>query len=148
MLVPSFYLIGLAVRTTNQNNQAMKDIGELWGRFLSEDIPSQIPNKVSEDKYCVYTDYESDANGPYTTLLGYKVSSLDNIPKGLTGKEIPTAKYQVFSAKGKLPDIVIQTWQKIWSSEINRAYTADFELYKADSVGPEIAEVETYVSVK
>src|SRR5215213_3050663 len=110
MNLPSFYLIGLAVRTTNENNQAMKDIGELWGRFLGENIPSKISNKVSDDKYCVYTDYESDANGPYTTLLGYKVSSLDSIPEGLTGKEIPAANYQVFTAKGKLPDIVVNTW--------------------------------------
>ena len=146
--LPSFFIIGLSVRTTNENNQAVQDIGQLWGKFLGEDVSAKIADRLSDDVYCIYTDYESDANGAYTTLLGHKVSSLDNIPEGLTGKEIPASNYHVFPSKGKLPDIVIQTWQNIWSSGIDRAYVADFERYKSDSAEPENAEVETYVSVK
>src|SRR5690349_24486132 len=120
---PGFYIAGISVRTTNENMQAMKDIGELWGRFMGGDIGSKIPNKVSEDVYCMYTDYESDVNGPYTTILGYQVGSLDNLPDGIQGKQVPEAKYQVFPAKGKLPDIVVDTWKKIWGSpDIQRAY--------------------------
>lgn len=146
--LPSFYLIGLAVRTTNENNQAMQDIGRLWGKFLGEDVSSKIPDRISDDVYCIYTDYENDATGAYTTLLGHKVVSLENIPEGLAGKEIPAATYQVFPSKGKLPDIVVNTWKQIWNSDIERAYIADFERYRSDSVDPENAEVETYVSVK
>jgi len=29
-------IIGISVRTTNQNGQAMQDIGNLWQRFFSE----------------------------------------------------------------------------------------------------------------
>jgi predicted transcriptional regulator YdeE len=146
--LPAFYVVGLSIRTTNQNDQAMKDIGELWNRFLGENISDSVPGKVSDDKYGIYTDYESDANGPYTVLLGHKVSSMDSVPEGLTGREIPAGNYALFKAKGKIPDVVVETWQRIWNSDIKRAYASDFELYKAGSVGPDISEVETYVSVK
>jgi predicted transcriptional regulator YdeE len=146
---PGFSIVGISVRTTNENNQAMQDIGQLWGRFMSENIGEQIPNKVSEDVYCMYTDYESDVNAPYTTILGYQVSSLNDVPNGMQGKAVPVAKYQVFPAKGKLPDIVVDTWKQIWGSpEIERAYVADFEVYKAGEEDSEESEVETYVSVR
>ena len=53
-------IIGIETRTTNQNGQAMKDIGGLWNRFFSENIISKIPNAVNSNVYAIYTDYESD----------------------------------------------------------------------------------------
>jgi len=94
----AFHVIGLFVRTTNVNNKALKDIGELFGNFVSENISEKIPSKISDDIYCVYTDYESDFNGPYTTVIGCKVSSLTDIPTGLTGITIPESKYQVYKS--------------------------------------------------
>src|ERR1700733_15248974 len=98
----AFYVIGISVRTTNMNNKALQDIGELFGNFVGQHIMEKIPNKISEDIYCVYTDYESDFNGPYTTIIGCKVGLLENIPKGLVGKSIPVSKYQVYKSTGKL----------------------------------------------
>ena len=37
-------IIGISVRTTNQNEQAMQDIGNLWQRFFSEQLLAKIPN--------------------------------------------------------------------------------------------------------
>ena len=39
-------IAGLAIRTTNENNQATKDIPALWGKFMSENLLSKIPNKI------------------------------------------------------------------------------------------------------
>jgi predicted transcriptional regulator YdeE len=33
-----FKLIGISVRTTNQNNQVQEDLGKLWGQFSPENI--------------------------------------------------------------------------------------------------------------
>lgn len=143
-----FYVVGISLRTTNQNNQSQKDIGELWGRFMKENIGSKIKNKLSEDTYCVYTDYESDANGKYTTVLGYKVKSLDSIPAGMTDITIPACKYQVYTSKGKLPDCVVSTWMNIWKTNIARKYASDFDVYGAKAADQNNAEVETYLSVK
>jgi predicted transcriptional regulator YdeE len=45
-----FEIVGIAVRTTNQNGEAEKDIGALWKRFYAEDALSKIEGKVSEDR--------------------------------------------------------------------------------------------------
>ena len=49
-------IVGISVRTTNQNGQAMQDIGNLWQRFFSEQLLTKIPNKVSDAIYNIYTD--------------------------------------------------------------------------------------------
>jgi predicted transcriptional regulator YdeE len=86
-----FYLVGISVRTTNEGGQSEKDIGQFWERFFKENILAQIPGKTGNDIYCVYTDYERDASGPYTTLLGCTVFTQQTVPKGFTSKLIPGA---------------------------------------------------------
>lgn len=38
----TFYVIGIAVRTTNENQQAAQDIPVLWHKFMTEGIMDQI----------------------------------------------------------------------------------------------------------
>jgi len=144
----AFHVIGVFVRTTNVNNKALKDIGELFGNFVSENISEKIPSKISDDIYCVYTDYESDFNGPYTTVIGCKVSSLTDIPTGLTGITIPESKYQVYKSTGKLSVSLAKTWEGIWNTDLNRRYSADFDIYGEKAKDFENAEVETYVAIR
>jgi len=142
-----FKIIGISVRTTNTNNQALKDIGELFGKFMGQNISEMIPNKLTDDIYCVYTEYESDFNGPYTTIIGCKVSSLNDIPAGFIGRTIPESRYQVYKSTGKLSISLGKTWEDIWSSELNRKYAVDFDIYGEKAKDFENGEVETYVSV-
>ncbi len=145
----AFNIIGISVRTTNENAQAAKDIPILWSKFFSENIPAKISNKISSDIYCIYTDYVKDHTQPYTTILGYKVDSLTNIPEGMVGKLIPASNYTPFIAKGKLSEgIVYNEWLKIWEAPINRAFTADLEIYGQKSQNPESAEVEIMIALK
>jgi predicted transcriptional regulator YdeE len=149
MKIESFKIIGISVRTTNEGGKSGEDIGEFWERFYKENIASKIPGKISEDIYSVYTDYESDYKGSYTTIIGCKVNSLNDIPEGMTGKEIEEGDYKVFTAKGKMPDAVINQWMEIWNdSDLKRAYTSDFEVYGEKSQNPENAEVDIYIAVK
>jgi predicted transcriptional regulator YdeE len=142
-----FNIIGISVRTTNENNKSLKDIGELFGKFMGQNISEKIPNKLTDDIYCIYTDYESDFNGPYTTIIGCKVSSLNDIPAGFIGRTIPESRYQVYKSTGKLSISLGKTWEDIWSSELNRKYAADFDVYGERAKDFENGEVETYVSV-
>ena len=73
MQLEQFEIIGIDVRTTNQNRQAESDIGALWKRFYRDDFKTKISGKICEDLYCVFTDYETDHLGAYTTILGFKV---------------------------------------------------------------------------
>jgi len=145
--LPSFKIIGLAVRTTNAGNRSERDIGELWGRFMRESIIEKIPDKADDDVYCLYTDYEDGANGHYTTIIGARVNSLERIPEICIGKTIPSSRYRVYPSRGKLPDTVVNTWKEIWSSDTPRKYQADFDLYGEKSHDPENAEILTFVSV-
>jgi len=86
--IESFYVIGIAVRTSNENGQAAQDIPALWNRFMSDNMMAQIPNKTDGAVYCIYTDYQKDHTKPYTTIIGCKVSTLDEVPKGMIGKTI------------------------------------------------------------
>jgi predicted transcriptional regulator YdeE len=122
--IDHFYVMGIAVRTTNEHGKSMIDIPKLWEQFFSENIMDKIPNKINNTLYCVYTDYEGDYTMPYTTLLGCKVSNLDSMPNGLLGKSIGGGQYSVFTAKGRITDgIVYEEWLKIWASGMNRAYS-------------------------
>lgn len=143
-------IIGIETRTTNQNGQAMQDIGGLWNRFFSENIISKIPNAVNSNIYTIYTDYESDYTGEYTTLLGLEVSSLDEIPSGLVGREFPKQNFKKFLAKGAMPQAVAEAWQKIWEQdkELNRLYQYDYELYTEKSQQGDLSEVEIFIGVK
>jgi predicted transcriptional regulator YdeE len=142
-----FHIIGISVRTTNVSNKALKDIGELFGNFVGQNMMGKIPEKITEDIYCVYTDYESDYNGPYTAIVGCKVNSLDDIPTDFIGKTIPGAKYQVYKSTGKLSISLTRTWEEIWNTDIDRRYSADFDIYGEKAKDYENAEVETYVSI-
>ncbi|MET4142349.1 GyrI-like domain-containing protein [Pedobacter sp. UYP1] len=146
--IDSFHVIGISVRTTNENGQAAKDIPVLWEKFMSEGILERIPNKTDNSLYCIYTAYEKDHTKPYTTILGCKVENLDDIPDQMIGKTIESASYQKFVAKGNLiQGAVYNEWNKIWNSELERTFTADFEIYDERSLNPENAEVDIFVAV-
>ena len=148
VIVAPYQVIGIRVRTTNQNNQAAKDIGELWGRFMNEEIASKIPNKTSEDILSIYTNYEGDHTQPYDTILGCKVSSLDKIPEGMIGQTFEGGNFQKFISKGNLTQgVVFQTWLEIWNQPLDRNYVADFEVYGQKSQNPMDAEVEIFVGL-
>lgn len=149
--IKKFHIIGISTRTTNQNGQAAKDIETLWGRFWNEEIQKQIPNKVNDEIYAVYTDYESDFTGYYTTIIGLPVSSLENIPQGFIGITIETSSYQKFISKGKMPEAVFNTWLEIWGNKelnLKRAYKADFTIHGKKYNDGNEAEVETFISIK
>lgn len=146
----NFKIIGISVQTTNQNNQAAADIGKLWQRFYAEEIINKIPKKQSKDVYAIYTNYQSDYTGTYTTIIGQKVSSLDNIPDGLVGKEIRNENLKKYIAKGEMPNAVVNTWLEIWNNDanLNRSYIADFEVYGEKSQQGAESEVEIYIGVR
>jgi len=147
--IKEFNIIGITFRTTNENEQAAKDILELWGKFFSENILDRIPNKIDGNVYCLYTDYEKDFTKPYNVVIGCKVENLNSIPDGMIGKSFKGGKYEKLTTKkGKLSEVVIAKWMEIWSSELQRSYTADFELYTEKSQNPEDAEVDVFIAVK
>ncbi|HCM35492.1 GyrI-like domain-containing protein [Chryseobacterium sp.] len=147
--VEPFKVIGIAVRTTNENNQAAKDIPVLWEKLMKENVVENIPNKIDNAVYSIYTDYEKDHTKPYTTILGCKVASLDHIPDGMVGKSFDGGDYVKFTTKGNLAEnLVINEWIKIWNMDLGRTFTADFEIYGEKAMNPADAEVDILIAVQ
>ena len=97
----------------------------------------------------------SKSNAPYSEIkisegltIGCKVNSLEDIPEGMDGLELPTQNYTLFTAQGKIPNAIIDTWQKIWDSKIGRTYTFDFERYDERSHNPDDAIIDIYIATK
>ena len=143
-----FKIIGISMRTTNKNNQSQQDLGKLWEEFFVNNIIEKIPNKVSSSILAIYTDYKSNYADEYTTIIGMPVSTLDEIPAGLVGREFEAENFLKFMAKGALPNAVANAWIDIWKrdKELNRKYSYDFEVYSENSQNGENSEVEIYIA--
>ncbi len=138
-------LIGIEARTSNDD--ASDEIPHLWEQFFTENIKDKIPNKISADILSLYTEYESDYTKPYTIVLGCKVKDFSDVPEGMVSKIIPASKFAVFTAKGKMPDELVKTWQFIWSSELERTYSGDFDVY-TEKYSSDEPQADVYVAIK
>lgn len=150
-------LVGLATRTNNKNEMdpQMSKIGELVGRFWSQNIANQIPNRKNPGiTLSVYTEYDTNEHGDYTYFLGEEVSSFENTSSELQKLTISAAKYQKLTTpSGKMPEVVISAWQQIWQMTSDdfggdRAYIADFEVYDQRAIDPANTSLDIYIGVK
>ncbi|MEN5232612.1 GyrI-like domain-containing protein [Sphingobacterium faecium] len=149
MTIEPFKLIGISIRTTNENGLATTDISDLWSRFIKENILEAIPNKIDNTIYSLYTDYVSDHTEPYTTIIGCKVKSLSTIPKGMVWKSIDGGNYLKLTAKGNLMNgLIVNKWQEIWKLDLKRVFTADFEVFGEKALDPTHAEIDFFIAVK
>lgn len=144
----NFKLIGLKLdhKTTNENNQSNTDCGNLWQKFEKEKIFDLIPNKLSNEIYAVYFDYEKDETKPFSYFIGCKVDKNAETPKELKELVIPSQNYSKFVAKGVMTGCVTDTWKKIWDSSLNRKFGFDFEVYDERSQDWNNAELDIYIS--
>lgn len=143
-------LIGLSLKTktSNENGRSNVACGNLWQEFEKESYEDKIPNKLSDEILAVYHKYEGDSTKPFSYFIGCKVKTETEVPEGMDSLIIPRGMYQKINAKGKMPDCVANAWKEIWSSNIHRAYQADFEVYDERSKDWSNAEVEIYLSVE
>lgn len=149
MQINTFNIIGIAIRTTNENGQSSKDIPALWNQFMAEGILTKIPNRVSDDIYCMYTEYEKDHTKPYTTIIGCKVDDVTDIPTGMVGKTIETARYAVHTVQGNIMEgLVYNEWLKIWNTNMPRTFIADFEIYGEKAKDPANATIDIFVGIE
>lgn len=134
-------VVGVSARVRNDD---AADIERLWERFRTTDVAARVPAKLSDDIYCVYHAYEGDQRDPFQMTIGCKVPDGAAIPDNLGEARVPAQPVVIYDASGEQPATLIQTWQKIWNSDIPRAFSADFEIH--DSTDPN--SVTIHVGVK
>lgn len=119
MMISKKYFIGQGIRTSNAT--FMSDIEPLWAAFRPERVPGCL------NIMAVYTDYEGDYTKPFTYLVGCEVPHLNTIPAGMTGIEIPAGSYIRYDAA--TPEALGDCWRALWTSDVKRLYTTDYEVY-------------------
>lgn len=149
----AFRLIGIKTRTSNPEEiQGAGRIAVLWERFYSENVTQQISQKISNQIFGVYYEYEGNEHAPYSLLVGMKVPPGTTAPQGLEMIDIPEQTYTRFTTeKGPRPFIIYEAWKNIWSltekSQLKRKYTYDFELYDERSQDPQSAQLDIYIAI-
>ena len=138
----SLTIYGFSSRTCNKDemNSVTARIPNLWGSFGKSHIRNDTPGAKT---YAVYSNYESDVSGCYDITLGIPLHSEAD---DLTSIIIKPGAYLCFQNQGEFPDVVIETWNTIWSffrehTEYSRAYQTDFEVYLEDNV------IEIYIGI-
>ncbi len=128
-----FRLGGISVRMNN-TEESLQQIPQLWERFFKEGVLQQLlGNTQDRPIYEAYYDYDSDASGHYTLMLGTRVDDGSRLPEGMSEKMIPMATYAVFDVNG--PDKIKDAWQEIWKNkDLKRTFTGDFEIIQGNSV--------------
>lgn len=155
---PEIKLIGLKVRTNNQNESQFSTakIAPLVARYKTENIAARLPHRRHPGVALVgYSNYSSDEYGDYDFLFGEEVASLEEIPQGLSGLVIPGGKYlKVTSEAGVMPDIIMKTWQQVWDLTKSktlggdRLYHTDYEIYGQSAADPHHAVFEIYLGIR
>jgi predicted transcriptional regulator YdeE len=145
----NFRLAGLKLenKTTNENGLASIDCGNLWQRFESEKFFERIPNKLTNEIYAVYYDYEKDETAPYSYFIGCKIDETTEIPNDLLELIIPSQNYKKIIVNGVMTGCVIDAWKKIWTKKMDRQFGFDFEVYGERSQDWNNAELDIFISV-
>lgn len=153
--IKPFYVAGYEVRTRNADEMSGRGrIGPLWQRFVAENLGARIPRIAGSPTIVVYSGYASDEKGEYDYLLGAPVSSVEDLPDGMTWREVRGGDYAVLTtAQGPLPAVLQDQWRRIWqmsAAELGgrRAFLTDYEVYGQPSADPGHAEVEIHIGLK
>ena len=136
-------VVGITAWTSNaaEAHPATAKIPSLWARFTHEDWFVRLERVGAVGPtIAVYSDYETAVAGDYRILLGREVDGQGGAVANLESVQIPTGRYAVFRFEGAVPQAVIHGWQEIWAffaqpGPLQRAYTADLEVYHADGTG-------------
>jgi predicted transcriptional regulator YdeE len=129
--VESFIVTGFSVRTQNSDefNEKMAKLPSLWQQFYTSELTTNA------NIFSVYSNYDSDANGPYTVTVGVKS---DHAQTQLSSVTIQAGNYLVFQGTGPMPTTVVETWKRVWeffekNTEYRRNFISDLEAYSGSS---------------
>lgn len=137
---------GIKIRTRNSDPNMAIQIGELWEGFFSKGIYQSISNKENDKSIGLYTNYESDVNAEYDVMVCCEIQKKSNLPTGVQTRTIPVGKYAKFIVKGHMQKAVAEFWEKLWSMNLDRKYSCDFEEYQSGG-DMNNAEIHIYIAL-
>jgi AraC family transcriptional regulator len=151
ILKEGFRIIGVELKTTTNNGRNCIEIPQFWERILQEGLIGKIPDRKTERVLLgICMDFEP--NGRFSYIIGAEVSNTENTPDDMVSRTIPAATYAVFTARGKMPGSIQDTFKYIYqewlpTSDYQRADSAEFELYDERCDNSENSEVDIYIPI-
>jgi predicted transcriptional regulator YdeE len=124
-----FEVVGLSVMLDNADGRAVLSINKLWQRFYNESVVDEITDKLGNEVYAVYSEYQGDHTKPYRLTIGCRVTGALPVPKGLHSVRVSAGPYQHVQATGAQPEALIQAWQSVWTSDLPRRFDTDYEIF-------------------
>lgn len=144
--VEGFTVSGISIVTDHE--KAADDINRLWERFFEESIGTKIPEKADDVIYAVYSDYQGGHEDPYRLTVGYRLAQDAPANTDFHQISVKSGPYGVMSAAGPQPQKLIETWEAIWSGDLDRAFATDFEVYGPRFFQEGVNEVLVHVGLK
>ncbi len=127
---PAMKLVGIATQYDNKD----LSLPTLWSAF--KPYKDNIPNRIGDEAFGIYESYqEQEEDVSFSYVCTVQVDNFNDIPKGMSAREIPKQLYAKFTHTGPISNLD-QTLKHIWGSWLpksNYDYVEkpDFELYPA-----------------
>ncbi len=139
-------VVGIQIRTSNDDANMGSQIGKTWEKFFTEGLFYKIPNKKNEKSIGLYTNYENGVKGQYDVVVCCEVEDPTNFYDPLTTATIKAGQYAKFIVRGHAQKAVAEFWTKLWSMDLDRKFSSDFEEYQGGD-DMENAEIHIYISL-
>lgn len=156
----AFKVIGIEIKTNHLSCQSQ--VTQEWQSDARRTLLKKVNNIKEKDVFygicsgfgntCTCAGGEGAGSSDFSYFCCTEVTNLENIPEGLTGKEIKGGKYAVFAVKGGLQAIkkttryVFNSWLPNTSFEL--ADLPDLEKYGKNWNNDENSEMELWIPLK
>ena len=153
-----FLFAGFELKTSSVEGKNYKEIPEFWKSYIKNNLKEKIKNKSDENiEIAVCCDFDPDTQN-FSYVIGFEVDSFDGLPGDIFQREIPGAKYAVFTTPKSTPANFSESIQKTasfvfkeWLPESGYEYDdrcVDFEWYDRRMLNDDQCRMEIYVPVK
>ena len=125
-LIMAYTLKAVTIRTNN-SEEGIRKIGELWGDVLTGKLSLLADGVVPISQY---SNYESDEKGDYDiSIVGVEHNFFEDIEKEV--EKGLYKKYEAVDENGNVEMCIKKAWENVWndthSGVLKRAFTVDFE---------------------
>lgn len=146
-----FMVMGLSVKTSNEENEKNNVIGRVWEEYLLR--RPEISWKKKPHMDLGVCEIIEDLEDEFNYICCTEVEAPEPVPEGMVAERVPASKYAVFTHRGPADklgdtyDYILGRWLPNSDFEINKS-GHDFELYDERFTNGEDSEMEIYIPIK
>lgn len=141
-------IAGVFTQTSKLDEENFEEakVPALWQSYFQNSIFNPISNEIEgSPAYAVLFDFQK--MGKYSVLIGTEVNKTEGLSGEYSFTTIEAGEYLKFNAKGKMPEVLNELWEKIReffkkSKDFQRAFKSDFEVYEKED------EVSIFIGTK